>query len=270
MGLGDHAAALERLSRPSIRLRSESADDSSIGTGQTKLGGWPDLPDSFSWPRWRGLPQSFIAQINLDEVHPYDVAELLPPTGMLSFFYDSRQRVWGYDPAEDGAWAVHYTPQGEDLIRRDPPTDLPEEGRFHATRLRASVEHTYAPWEFSEVGALDLTRDELFAYAELIERDEEGSVHKLLGHPDPIQGDMQVECQLVSHGLYCGDSTGYDDPRRRGLEAAAVEWRLLLQIDSEDAAGMMWGDVGRIYYWIHRDALAARDWQQTRLILQCS
>jgi uncharacterized protein YwqG len=268
-GLGEHAAALDALTRPSLRLRSELAEEPSIGIGETKLGGRPDLPGPFEWPRYDGLPQSFIAQINLAEVHPYDVDRHLPTNGLLSFFYDSEQRVWGFDPTEDGAWAVHYTPDLEDLIRREPPNDLPDEGSFRAMRLRPSVEPTYAPWESSEVAALNLTRDQQFAYADLFEGGGE-TIHRLLGHPDPIQGDMQLECHLVSHGLYCGTSTGYNDPRAAALEPGAAEWRLLLQIDSEDDAGMMWGDVGRIYYWIHRDALAARRWQQARLILQCS
>jgi uncharacterized protein YwqG len=51
--------------------------------------------------------------------------------------------------------------------------------------------------------------------------------------------------------------------------AAAAEWRLLLQIDSEQDAGMLWGDVGRIYYWIRARDLAARHLDQAWLILQC-
>jgi hypothetical protein len=43
---------------------------------------------------------------------------------------------------------------------------------------------------------------------------------RLLGHPDPIQGGMRLECQLVSHGLYCGDSTGTTILQAADLEAA--------------------------------------------------
>jgi uncharacterized protein YwqG len=32
---------------------------------------------------------------------------------------------------------------------------------------------------------------------------------------------------------------------------------------------MMWGDVGRLYYWIKHDDLVARNWDLTWLILQC-
>jgi uncharacterized protein YwqG len=80
---------------------------------------------------------------------------------------------------------------------------------------------------------------------------------------------MQTEVQLVSHGLYCGNATGYNDPRAEELRAGASQWRLLLQIDSDDDTGMMWGDVGRIYYWIHERDLAAGVFENTWLILQC-
>jgi len=266
-GLGQHADGLAALVRPSIRLRPKPVDESEIAVGSSKLGGLPDLPPSFEWPRYAGLPQSFIAQIRLDEVHPHDADQVLPDSGLLSFFYDSDQRVWGFDPADDDAWLVHCTPEAAELERRELPDELPEPGRFRASRLDPEPELTYAPWEFSEVGALGLTRDELFAYGDLL--DAEDLIHRLLGHPQPIQGDMQLECQLVSHGLYCGDSSGYQDPRAAELAPGAVEWRLLLQIDSEEDAGLMWGDVGRIYYWMHRQDLVNRSWEKARLCLQC-
>ena len=48
-----------------------------------------------------------------------------------------------------------------------------------------------------------------------------------------------------------------------------ADWRLLLQVDS-DENGMTWGDVGRIYYGLPRQALAARDFSQTIAELQCT
>ena len=39
---------------------------------------------------------------------------------------------------------------------------------------------------------------------------------------------------------------GYSDPRAASLKSGAARWRLLFQVDSEDASGMMWGDVGRL------------------------
>lgn len=38
---------------------------------------------------------------------------------------------------------------------------------------------------------------------------------------------------------------------------------LLFQVDSDEPAGMMWGDVGRLYIWIGRDDLTARRFDRT-------
>ncbi len=60
---------------------------------------------------------------------------------------------------------------------------------------------------------------------------------------------MKLECQLASNGLYCGDGDAYGSPQGRALADGAEDWRLLLQIDSdEDGPGWMWGDLGRIYF----------------------
>jgi uncharacterized protein YwqG len=93
--------------------------------------------------------------------------------------------------------------------------------------------------------------------------------HQLLGLPRPIQGEMELECQLVTNGLYTGDASGYKDPRRKTLEPGAIDWTLLLQVDSDDNAGMMWGDLGRLYFWVRRQDLASRNFDKVWTILQC-
>ena len=80
---------------------------------------------------------------------------------------------------------------------------------------------------------------------------------------------MELECELVTHGLYCGDATGYEDPRAKELEISSRQWRLLLQIDSDDSAEMMWGDVGRVYFWIREEDLRQARFDRTWTILQC-
>jgi uncharacterized protein YwqG len=73
-------------------------------------------------------------------------------------------------------------------------------------------------------------------------------VHQLFGHSYSIQGDMTLECQLVTNGLYCGNPTGYNDPRAEELAPGAADWRLLLQIDSDDDLDLLWGDSGMLYF----------------------
>jgi uncharacterized protein YwqG len=268
-GLDRHADALLELARPSIRLRSTPAPDDGFATGSTKLGGRPDLPRSFEWPRDGNGPLSFVAQVSLEEISPFSADGRLPRSGLLSFFYDSQQSVWGFDPADRGAWSVMFTAIDDPLVRHEFPDHLPAGARYRACTLHPETEMTYGSWESSEVHALSLTEDERFAYAEAL-GGEDPPVHRLLGHAAPIQGDMQLECQLVSNGLYCGDDTGYNDPRARILQPGAVDWRLLFQVDSDDNAGMMWGDLGRIYYWMRKEDLASGAWDATWLVLQCA
>jgi uncharacterized protein YwqG len=81
---------------------------------------------------------------------------------------------------------------------------------------------------------------------------------------------MKLECQLASNGLYVGNDSGYKDPRRKTLEKGASDWRLLFQIDTDEKKlGTIWGDVGRIYFWIRQQELEERDFSNVWLVLQC-
>jgi uncharacterized protein YwqG len=124
------------------------------------------------------------------------------------------------------------------------------------------------------VADLALSSVELDIYAQVLEQIQEqmpqAVEHQLLGHASLIQGDMQLECQLVANGLYCGDPSGYQDPRAVELAQGASRWRLLAQIDSDEEADMMWGDCGRLYYWLTDDALRRRAFSESWMILQCA
>lgn len=269
-GLHRHAAALTALARASVRLVPIAAEDADLSLGTSKLGGEPDLPADTTWPSLRNTPLAFVAQINLAETQGFDAASVLPVDGLLSFFYAAAgQQIWGYDPADAGAWAVLYSPAGQPLTRSDQPRRLPQHVRFGAMHLTSHSELTFPGWESLDVERVGMSRDELDAYADLFGFGEQGPIHRLLGRPDPIQNDMQMECQLVSHGIYCGDGTDDDDPRAAGLWAGAADWRLLLQIDSENGIGMRWGDAGRLYFWLTEQSLADRHWDRAWLILQC-
>jgi uncharacterized protein YwqG len=276
-GLGAKASALLDLRRPGVRLISRPADEAELARGSSRLGGRPDLPASFEWPVYRDLPLAFVGQIDLAEMHAYDTEHVLPSGGLLSFFYDADEAgVWGFDPADRGGWAVAFTPAEVALERREHPAQVGEYARFATAALIPQAELGWAPRESSELWQVLEGPAQWAAYAEVTGLDQDGLAwpdetrHRLLGHPDPLQGDMQAECQLVSHGVYCGDPSGYTGSQADALLPGATDWRLLLQVDSDDTVDIMWGDVGRLYYWIQRDRLAERAWDQCWLILQCS
>jgi uncharacterized protein YwqG len=92
-------------------------------------------------------------------------------------------------------------------------------------------------------------------------------VHRLGGVPHEIQNPMEAECELVRRGE---DPHALPYARQEEVAGEAkARWRLLLQVDSDDAAGLMWGDAGMLYYWIRDDDLAARRFDRAWCVMQC-
>src|SRR5215471_17981215 len=89
-GLSRLLKDIDFLAKDSIRLNTRLAGEYDLSIGASRIGGMPDVTPDFKWPERNGAPQSFIAQLYLDEVHPYDTLGELPAGGMLWFFYDAK------------------------------------------------------------------------------------------------------------------------------------------------------------------------------------
>jgi uncharacterized protein YwqG len=299
---GFPADTLKANLRIATRLRAQrSTHEAPLGA--SRLGGAPDLPSSTEWPRWEGFnepdrvitgepaeelrrlfarlgreatendfrirrgcapsPLSFLAQIDLSETP--DGTGLLPEHGWLYFFYDARQQPWGYDPRHRGAARVVYIDGTADSLRR---AEAPAGAHaFAASAVKSDLVPTLPEWE-QQPG---LKREQFGMYQSL-RQDLSGPAphHRLLGWPTEVQGEMSLECQLVSHGIYSGSPDGYESDQARDLRAGASDWLMLLQLDTdENGPGWMWGDTGCLYFWIRKQDLAALQFDRIWAILQC-
>lgn len=268
-GLVDIADRVQESMLPCFFLVDASSDNP--GPCRSQIGGLPDLPDPAVWPRHQGKSLSFVAQINLAELPDDAPATDLSKTGMFYFFYDCEKSAWGYDPKDKGSWRVLYAehpPEGPPELTF--PDDIPEHARYARTVVEI-VSGRSIPDTFDVPPGSDLSVEQKGLIDDLLARHvyARSPVHQLLGHPITIQGDMHLECQFASHGLPCGPGV-HDDPRAKELESGALDWQLLLQIDSDDAAGMMWVDLGTLYFWIRSEDLRERNFEGVWMILQCS
>jgi uncharacterized protein YwqG len=256
------------LLRNSLRMALVATPDAKLAVGTSKIGGAPDLPVGTNAP-----DLGFIAQINLSYVSGRGLDAAWPPGGLLSFFYDTENEPFGFDPTVR-CCVVRLSAPGERLVRA-PVRDM---DRLRSCAIKFQPEVLLPPIDSSDVAAIVPVEKMVPGadgerYVYLLKKlsrlglstDE---IHRLGGYPDPVQGDMQLECQLVSNGIYCGDSTGYADPRRKELESGATDWILLLQVDTDDAVELSWADGGRLYFWIRRQDLANRCFDSVRAILQ--
>jgi uncharacterized protein YwqG len=273
-GLARIADAIASAAENALRLVAEPVPDAQLALGQSRIGGQPDMPRGATWPTWQGEPLAFLGQIELARVAGFPGCGVLPAAGHLLFFYEAEQRTWGFDPKDRGSFTVMYSDEpNEALLRHEFPRDMQESARFRSCAIEFLEIMTLPPIESIVVDNLRFNSKEMGRYADVLSElengEEEGMLHQLLGHPRPVQNEMQLECQLAANGVYVGDPSGYDDPRRITLEPGATEWRLLLQLDSAEQAGMMWGDLGRLYFWIRDQDLSHCRFDQAWMILQC-
>ena len=256
----DVAAIASPLCRPAVRLAKSAAETRSY------LGGTPPLPAGTVWPAKGSHSLAFLACIDLESLRMASVVPWLPPSGRLLFFYDTEHQPWGFDPRDRGSWAViHATDPSTPAVRQSPTRPLPRHGvSFESIK-------SFPSWERPEVSALQLTDAEaetLIDMKSAVYRDE--PCHQVDGFPSPIQGDeMELECQLVSNGIYCGDSSGYESAEAAALRGGASEWRLLLQVDSDDDLKVMWGDGGVLYFWIREADARVGRFGNAWVVLQC-
>jgi uncharacterized protein YwqG len=268
-GLGRVSGDIEKIQQAAVRLVSQTAGSQPLKAAVSRLGGLPDLPQEIAWPLLNGVPQSFIAQIRLEEIKPFISNADIPSSGMLYFFYDAHQETYGEKPADRGGWQViYYAGDAGRLVQRSAPSGLPADASFQTCSVSFLSEITFPGTP--EIFLLDYnwTDDERARYDDFVYNfpspQDRAAIHnRLLGHPDTIQDDMHIQCALMANGV-----SSIDDPRADALAKTALDWQLLLQVDSDEHAGMKWASAGKLYFWIEREKLAAQHFENTWLVLQ--
>ncbi len=264
--IDEHLEFLKTLRMPAIALSKTDKDVFS------RIGGLPCLPEGVEWPEWNGHPLQFLAQLDLSEVPDNCKRDGLPSSGVLYFFYNEEQETWGFDPKDKGSWKVIYSNSPADQLSiREVPQGVKENFIYGEKTVAFIPVQTFPDWQDDRVQSLALNNKQHDQYIDVCSAVFQNKPeHHLFGYPSPVQGNnMELECQLASNGIYCGNPSCYSDPRVKVLEAGKSEWVLLFQIDTDDDVEMMWGDCGRLYFWIRKDDLNKANFDDCWMILQC-
>ena len=255
--------------------------------GVSKFGGKPDLPEDFEWPYFvtdtyddkevKSRPLAFLVQINCEEVSKYDTDKQLPVKGMLYFFYELGSQRWGFDPKDKGCAKVfYYDGNCKNLKSTEYPKDLDEDYRMPEIPIGFKNRGDVPDWsEYASYHETDIDWEEYGNQREkfVAEDDESEYITKLLGYADIIQNDMLSECEMSGRrGIYTGSGfPNMTEKEKKQFVENSKEWMLLVQLDTveKDNFELMFGDCGRIYFYILRDDLRNKNFENIWLILQC-
>ncbi|UTW61012.1 DUF1963 domain-containing protein [bacterium SCSIO 12741] len=213
---------IRRTTRIDIQKPSRPPQDS---RHLSHVGGHPYFEQGREWPETKkGEPLQFIFQIWNE-----DGLELPKSVKLIQFFYDWEEFPWDTD--NDG-WLVRIYREINPEKEIEQAVPAGKEAP-HYCALKFETVQTLPDWEGIDVfgpKASDLScqinDDEPWqAYQDTVEK---------------LIGDTDYQSQLGGYPNWVqGESTPKDSEGK--------PMKLLFQIDSDDNAGFMWGDVGLIY-----------------------
>jgi len=246
---------MTRMARPTLLMTPTKQP------GFSKLGGEPELPPSLAWPAGQKASRAFLAQVDLAEVRAAEGPDWLPADGRLYAFYDDQRPGFA-----DLVQIVHSRePAGENAPW---PADVSPKLRFPERRVEFLRLRSIPSLDWLGVDVRDLDDDvDLDELADLPnEAFGDELQHRIGGYPSEIQDEqMALSCERLRRGL---DPHDGEEPTPAILRASK-SWRLLLQVDSDPALKMNWGDGGMLYVFIREQDARAGDFSKTVTLFQC-
>lgn len=263
--------------RPAVVLKKEHCPQDEAPIGSSRFGGDPDLPEGVEWPTNRdGRLLTFIAQIRIE-----DFRELLhedpdwPDSGVIVFFTENdsiRDGIMHKD--EDYFWMCYY-PEGTRLVRTARPEELDHQEPDHTLRyldMETRLEHARLVVRdrfmmhprIPDFEGYALSRNDIKRLGRLSDSCYEYEGFLNTGEPH-ILGGSSVEAQegamtgaVLAHGDYQMDTRlgepWYSQESFRKAEANARDWRLVLQVGSDNDHNFGC-DGGNIFFFAHKDDL---------------
>ena len=286
------AEIFERLQKPTVKLGFKRAAEK-LPLGASKFGGNPSAPRDFAWPFYRGKsddgatanrPLTFLMQLNLEEVAPYDVENRLPTRGLLAFFIE---RIALADEASDAVRVFYFDGPVDETVETAPPpefAELEQETLFswdYSAEFAITFEKGVSvpcSWDLDDYGielavADDENEDEVYENYEE-ERDAltgtppNGDLSHLLGIAHWIQWSMLGECERLAAGLSDDEFAALPEAERAKIEENAPNWTLLCRLGSVCEEAMQ-GDCGSFYFCVREDDLKRGDFSRVRVFFQC-
>lgn len=209
-------------------------------------------------PKHEGTPMALVAAIDLAEVAAVCQENPWPKQGSLHFFV-------AIDGEGEPLLDEMFNPAAVRVIwKKSALPQFPLPGNIAPQVLRMTVHKADLPDIGAAVvvaqGLHDHALEEYRSHLERNKIADQPKGHRLGGYPTILQNN-----DLEAQAMHFADGAEFPPADLAALREAA-RWRLLLQMDSDDV--FMWGtDSGTLYFMIHDDDLANRDF--SRVVAVC-
>lgn len=246
---------IEATVKPFIKILPKK--NSKLTWWQSKFGGLPYLPKGYEYPRGaNGRPLFLLAQINFYEV-PYLAS--FPQSGILQFYIaDNGHYGANFDnSASQNGFRVLYFPE---ILEREEylVTDfsfLPKPNSLPLGRTACSItfEGVSAP-----VGIADYEFEKLLGAAFF---EQFGDLE------EEIEDEYAEKFAAAGHKMGGYAFFTQNDPRDGIVDGD--KYQLLLQVDTDDAVDIMWGDSGVGNFFILEEDLRKLDFSRVLYNWDC-
>jgi len=266
---------LIKMIRPTVGIKTKSSDDKNLKVGKSKIGGKPDLPIDYEWPKANGKPMLFCAQYNLSELKKFDKENILPNKGFFYIFL-SLDEKWKEFNGINQEFKFIYS-ESENLIRTEYPKDLEENQSFKTALIEYFEFYTIPDDENYRFFELNKKYEDLYFYfyqptEEFITEElyqDSDNMHQIIGYDRSIQSSVVYDFASKELGLYGADSSEYKKKWNDILELSKT-YELLLQLDCYDSNSDLtkFGGSGTYYFGLSKSDLEKKKFNDIKMSFQ--
>jgi uncharacterized protein YwqG len=266
---------LIKMIRPTVGINTKPSDHKTLKVGKSKIGGKPDLPKNFEWPKKNNKSMLFCAQYNLAELTEFDKENILPKKGFFYIFLSLDDEYESFSGVNQGFTFLYS--ESENLIRTEFPKDLEENQSFKTALIEYFQFYTIPDDENYKLFELDKKYNDFnFNFYEPTEEfileelyDYTDKFHQILGHDRSIQSSVVYEFASKELGLYGADSSEYKKKWNDILELSKT-YELLLQLDCFDSNSDLtkFGGSGTYYFGLTKTDLENKNFNDIKMSFQ--
>jgi uncharacterized protein YwqG len=271
----DDKEELIKMIRPTVGIKTKSSDDKKVKVGKSKIGGKPDLPKDFKWPRVNGKPMLFCAQYNLSEFTRFDKENLLPKKGFFYIFL-SLDEKWNEFNGVNQPFEFLFS-EDENLIRTEFPIDLEENQTFKTALIEYFEFYTLPHYEnyklFDFYKSYEFFMDDIHEpineYIKEICGLNEDTYHQILGEDRSMQSSVVYDFSAKDLNLYGSESSEYQKNWDKILKLSK-SYELLLQLDCYDSNSDLkkFGGEGKYYFGLSKTDLENMNFNNIKMSFQ--